>query len=64
MAALPKRRISRTRGRKRRTHWKLSNPPLAKCEVCGSPVLSHHICKNCGTYHGRKYEKVLKVKGE
>ncbi len=61
MAALPKRRNSRTRGRKRRTHWKLSNPPISRCSVCGEPVLAHHICKSCGTYNGKKYDKVLKA---
>ena len=33
---LPKRRHSRTRGRKRRTHWKIETPNLADCPVSKS----------------------------
>jgi large subunit ribosomal protein L32 len=48
--ALPKRRHSRTRGRKRRTHWTLQAPAVVECNHCHQPKLSHHICPNCGYY--------------
>ncbi|MEE9443834.1 MAG: 50S ribosomal protein L32 [candidate division Zixibacteria bacterium] len=57
--ALPKRRHSRARGRKRRTHWKLKPPTIVDCPQCHQPKLSHHICPNCGFYKG---EEVLEVK--
>lgn len=57
--ALPKRRHSRARGRKRRTHWKLKPPTVVDCAQCHQPRLSHHICPNCGYYKG---EEVLEVK--
>ena len=58
---LPKRRHSRTRGRKRRTNWKLSTPNVVDCPQCHQPRLPHHICTNCGFYNGRKIIEVKEV---
>lgn len=52
--ALPKRRHSATRGRKRRTHWKLALPGLQDCPRCNQPKLPHRICANCGFYKGEE----------
>ncbi|MBD3383272.1 MAG: 50S ribosomal protein L32 [candidate division Zixibacteria bacterium] len=52
--ALPKRRHSKTRGRKRRTHWKLDVPSMTACDNCGEKKLPHHICPHCGYYNGRE----------
>ncbi len=49
----PKRRHSRARGRKRRTHWKLDKVQLVACPKCKSPKMSHRICEVCGHYNGR-----------
>ena len=38
---LPKRRHSKTRGRKRRTHYKLAAP-------------TRSVCPHCGYYKGRE----------
>ena len=51
---LPKRRHSKTRGAKRRTHWKLDTPNLVECSHCHQPKLPHRICSNCGYYWGRQ----------
>ncbi|MFZ5981257.1 MAG: 50S ribosomal protein L32 [Candidatus Zixiibacteriota bacterium] len=51
---LPKRRHSRTRGRKRRTGWKLTPPNVVDCPNCHQPKLPHHICTHCGYYNGRQ----------
>ena len=59
--ALPKQKQSKTRGRKRRTHWKLSFPTLIECPHCHSLKLSHRICPNCGYYKGKE---VIKIKEE
>lgn len=49
--AVPKRKTSKARRDKRRSSvWKLDTPGMAKCPKCGELVLSHHVCKNCGTY--------------
>ena len=38
--AVPFRKVSNTRGRKRRTHYKISANATVKCPKCGEPVLS------------------------
>ena len=56
----PKRRISKQRKHKRRSSvWKLDMPGMVKCPNCGEYVLSHRVCKSCGTYGGKV---VLQVK--
>lgn len=51
--AVPKSRTSKTKKRKRRTHWKLNAPNLIECSQCGELKLSHRVCKECGYYNGR-----------
>lgn len=50
--AVPKMKVSRARGRKRRTHYKLNMPSIVACPKCREMRLAHHVCKNCGTYKG------------
>lgn len=50
--AVPKRRTSKTRKRKRRTHLNLSVPGMVECKSCGEMKLSHRVCKECGSYKG------------
>jgi large subunit ribosomal protein L32 len=52
--ALPKRRHSRERGRRRRTHDSLSTPGVTKCPHCNTIKLPHRVCANCGYYGGRE----------
>ena len=59
MGPLPKRKISKTRRDKRRTHDSLSLKHLVECENCGEYRVSHHICPKCGFYKG---EQVMEVK--
>ncbi|MGE5279901.1 MAG: 50S ribosomal protein L32 [Deltaproteobacteria bacterium] len=49
----PRRRHSRARGRRRRTHWKAVQPVLGTCPQCKAPKEPHRICRVCGTYDGR-----------
>ena len=51
--ANPKHRISKARKRSRRTHWKLTAPPVVKCSHCGAPKVAHHVCPECGYYGDR-----------
>ncbi len=51
--AHPKHKISKQRRNKRRTHDKLDMPTLATCSNCGSAVLYHRVCPECGFYRGR-----------
>ncbi|MCD6334184.1 MAG: 50S ribosomal protein L32 [Candidatus Latescibacterota bacterium] len=52
--ALPRRKISKARRDKRRTHWKLTAPTVVECSNCSQPKMPHRICPNCGYYNGRK----------
>jgi len=57
--ANPKRKSSKSRRDKRRTHKKLSIPNLILCPECHEPKLPHHVCLNCGTYKGREVVEVI-----
>lgn len=50
---LPKRKTSKSRRDKRRTHDKIAPLNLTKCPQCGDTRLPHHVCPSCGTYKGR-----------
>lgn len=52
MGALPKQRVSKGRQGRRRAHHVLKSISLTSCPRCGSPVKTHHVCPNCGTYRG------------
>jgi large subunit ribosomal protein L32 len=56
--AVPKRRTSKTRKKKRRAHQQLSLPPLSFDPSTGTYHLSHHVDEN-GYYKG---EQVIKPK--
>lgn len=60
-AIVPQRRISKTRKRQRRSHFKLDNPSLMVCPNCGEVKQMHCVCANCGYYDG-KLVKEVKVK--
>ncbi len=52
--ALPKRKHSKARRDKSRTHWKLALPTMTRCPQCAQPVRPHHACSQCGYYRGRQ----------
>ncbi len=52
--AVPKRRTSRSKRDKRRSHDAIRNPARSTCPQCGEPKLPHRVCGNCGTYRGRE----------
>lgn len=51
--AVPQRRISKTRKRLRRTHFKLQVEGLVTCPNCGETIKAHHVCPKCGYYAGK-----------
>jgi large subunit ribosomal protein L32 len=56
--ALPKRRISRARGRQRRSiNLRLSVPTLVECSNCGNRKMPHRVCPKCGFYRGKQILK-------
>jgi large subunit ribosomal protein L32 len=48
--AVPKRRQSKQRQRKRRTHVKAQMPHVKSCPRCGDPKAPHRVCPTCGYY--------------
>ncbi len=51
--AVPKRKMSRSNTRARRSQWKAQAPKLNACDSCQSPKLAHTACPTCGKYNGR-----------
>ena len=49
----PKRRHSKTRRDKRRTHDRLAAPQFSICQNCGEVKAPHRVCPHCGNYRGR-----------
>ncbi len=54
MGPLPKRKISKSRRNKRRTHDKISLPNLIYDQATGEYRLAHHVGKKSGMYKGRQ----------
>ena len=52
--AVPKRKMSRSNTRARRSQWKAQAVNLATCDRCRSPKLAHTACPTCGTYAKRQ----------
>ncbi len=58
MPPLPKRKLSKGRRDRRRSHLALTAPNLTECPNCHNLRLPHHVCPYCGTYQG---EEVINV---
>jgi len=54
MAAQPKQKISRVRGRTRRAHSAVKMISLSACKHCGHLKPPHLVCEECGFYGGQK----------
>ena len=52
--ANPKRKTSKSRKNKRRTHWILKENELVDCPRCHEMRLPHRACPKCGYYNGKK----------
>ncbi|MEU6852764.1 50S ribosomal protein L32 [Actinacidiphila alni] len=52
--AVPKRKMSRSNTRHRRSQWKAAPVTLVACERCHEPKLQHIACPSCGTYNRRQ----------
>lgn len=52
--AVPKRRTSKSRKLKRRTHHRAAMPAIQACPRCGDPRRPHRVCPSCGFYAGKK----------
>ena len=52
--AVPKRRTSRSKRDKRRSHDAIGVPARSTCPQCKEPKPPHRVCPNCGTYRDRE----------
>ena len=62
----PKKKISRSQGRKRHSTWKTINLKkltqkyqVTRCKNCGANKLAYRVCPACGYYDGKQ---VLTIK--
>jgi large subunit ribosomal protein L32 len=56
--AVPKHRVSKTRGKKRKAMtMRMRVPTMVECGNCGNRVLLHRVCPKCGFYRGRQIIK-------
>lgn len=51
--ANPKRRTSKARRDRRRSHHALRPPASSMCPECGEVKMPHRACSHCGHYRGR-----------
>lgn len=55
---VPKRKTSKSKRNKRRSHHALSAPAVVSCPECGESMLRHRACAHCGSYRGRQVLEV------
>ena len=55
--AVPKRKVSKTRKRMRRSHNALTANMTTKCPNCGAVIKPHRVCRECGQYKGKEVIK-------
>ncbi|MFA5340968.1 MAG: 50S ribosomal protein L32 [Clostridia bacterium] len=60
--AVPKRKVSKQRQRKRRTFYKLETPNLVRCSQCHTLKRQHRVCQECGYYDGKEVIKIEEEK--
>ena len=51
MGALPKKKVTKRRGRTRIAHQGIATPTPSRCSECNSPFIPHRICPSCGYYN-------------
>ena len=56
--AVPKRKMSRSNTRSRRSQWKAAPVVISTCGRCKQAKLPHTACPTCGTYNDRQVLEV------
>ena len=59
--AVPKHKVSKSRGRSRSANWKATAPTLVECPQGHAFKRSHAVCDSCGYYD---VEKKVAVKAD
>lgn len=58
--AVPKRKMSRSNTRARRSQWKTTATTITACPNCKADKKPHTACPSCGAYNGRQYAEALR----
>ncbi len=58
MTPLPKRKQSKGKTHRRRSHDALVAANLVECPNCHAKRLPHTVCPNCGNYRGEEFIEV------
>lgn len=59
--AVPKKKVSKQRKRKRRGAQKAEMPTVGRCPNCGDPRIPHRVCPSCGMYGDRQVLEVEEI---
>jgi large subunit ribosomal protein L32 len=59
---VPKKKQSKSRRDKRRTHYKLTSVQYVICPHCQDMKLPHHACPACGMYNGMEVVTIKEKK--
>ncbi|PIR22288.1 MAG: 50S ribosomal protein L32 [Deltaproteobacteria bacterium CG11_big_fil_rev_8_21_14_0_20_45_16] len=59
--AVPKKKTSKSRGKMRRSHWKVSAPGLSVDKKSGLFVMPHRVCPTTGMYKGKRVVNVEEI---
>jgi large subunit ribosomal protein L32 len=59
--AVPKRKMSRSNTRARRSQWKTTATTLTTCPQCKSQTMPHTACATCGSYKGRTFAEAVRT---
>jgi large subunit ribosomal protein L32 len=57
--AVPKRRTSKARKGKRRSHQHLKPQQNTYCKRCGEPIRPHLVCWHCGWLNSQAREAIV-----
>lgn len=60
MPPVPKKKTSKGRQGKRRSHLRTKAVALTECPHCHTKRPSHQVCPNCGYYKGREAVEIAK----
>ncbi len=59
--AVPNRKISKEKKIKRRSHHAIGKPNLVACTNCGTLIMPHRVCPECGNYKNKLVLQPKKV---
>lgn len=58
---VPKKKTSKSKRDKRRSHDHLRLPSLSICPQCHEAKFPHQVCRHCGTYKGKEVLEIKEV---